>query len=130
MTEDKPTDDKSDINAKRQIDAATGGALAVTILNSGSWLALLSQAGGLASFSIGWPILMWGIGALLGTSLWFLIYRSAGLNAQQHEKQADTKRVGELDTKINANIHLGYGVAAASLVFFFAGLVTLVCGLM
>lgn len=48
MTSEKSTDGRWDMHTDRQITAAKGGALAVTILNSGSWLALLSQVSNLS----------------------------------------------------------------------------------
>jgi hypothetical protein len=63
MTLKKDADARWDMHTDRQIAAAKGGALAVTILNSGSWLALLSQVSNLEGYNIGGPVLAWGLGA-------------------------------------------------------------------
>ena len=109
------------MHTERQIAAAKGGALAATILNSGSWLALLSQVGKLEGYSTGWPILFWGSGALLGTLLWLFIYRSTRLQADHDFDRLNKKLVKSLD----ANNSLGVVVAVASLVCFGIGVLTL-----
>ena len=56
MTADKH-EQRWDIHTERQLPASKAGATAVTVLNSGSWLALLSQADKLSSDGIGLPII-------------------------------------------------------------------------
>ena len=110
-----------DIHTERQLSASKAGATAVTVLNSGSWLALLSQAGKLSSDGIGLPIISWGLGAFLGTMLWLFIYRATVL---QWHHDLDSENT-ELESDLNRNNAIGYGVAIASLVSFFVGVITL-----
>lgn len=117
MVVDRSTDGRWDIHTTRQIAAAKDGTLAVTILNSGSWLALLSQVGRLTEYNIGLPILAWGLGALSGTSLWIFIYRSTMLQGE-HDFDRENEK---LRSKLDANIAWGVGVAIFSLLCFAAG---------
>jgi hypothetical protein len=67
-----------DIHTDRQLAAAKGGITAVTVLNSGSWIALLSQADKIATIrppiEAGNVFLAWGLGAFLGTLPWLFLY--------------------------------------------------------
>lgn len=114
-------DSRWDMHSERQIAASKGGAAAITILNSGSWLALLTQASALANAGIGLPILLWGLGAGLGTLLWLFIYRGTNL---QWEHDADRENPAKL-AKLTRNIYIGVGVAIASLLCFIVGVVSL-----
>lgn len=62
----------------RILDVVKAGTAAVTVLNTGSWLALLSQAGKLASpplqVDLSVPMVAWGFGALFGTAIWLMVY--------------------------------------------------------
>lgn len=115
---DQETLDKRwDIHTERQLGAAKGGATAVTVLNSGSWLALLSQASGLEGFNVGPTVAYWGYGALLGTLLWLFIYFATRIQATH-----DYDRSDETKTMIlNSNNFLGMLVAIGSLVCFGLG---------
>jgi len=95
----------------------------VTILNSGSWLALLSQASKLPNDGAGLPILFWGLGALLGTSIWLSIYLSTLLQWRHDLDRTDTKLIQKLDR----NVNIGIALAVSSLFAFTAGVVSLAC---
>jgi hypothetical protein len=125
MTFEKHTDGRWDMHTDRQIAAAKGGALAVTILNSGSWLALLSQVSNLEGYNTGWPVLAWGTGALLGTLIWLFIYRGTALQGDHEFARDDEKIRAALDM----NIRLGLGTAIASLVCFGIGVLMLAVAL-
>ena len=119
------TDDRWDMHSDRQIAAAKGGTLAVTVLNSGSWLALLSQVSNLKGYDTGWPVLAWGTGALLGTLIWLFIYRGTALQAD-HDFDRENEKIR---TALDMNIRLGLGVAIASLFCFGAGVLMLAVAL-
>jgi hypothetical protein len=125
MTSEKSTDHRWDMHTDRQIAAAKGGALAVTILNSGSWLALLSQVSNLKGYDTGWPVLAWGTGALLGTLIWLFIYRGTALQGDHDFDRKNKKISGALDM----NIRLGFGTAIASLACFGMGVLMLAVAL-
>ena len=125
MASEKSTDDRWDIHTDRQIAAAKGSALAVTILNSGSWLALLSQVSNLEGYDTGWPILAWGTGALLGTLIWLFIYRGTALQGD-HDFDRENNKIG---AAIDMNIRLGFGTAIASLTCFGMGVLMLTAAL-
>lgn len=79
-------DQRWDLHTDRQLAVAKAGIAAVTVLNSGSWIALLSQADKIIELSKAddgaSPVfLYWGVGALLGTLLWLFMYLSAGTQA-------------------------------------------------
>jgi hypothetical protein len=68
-----------DIHTERQVAVTKAAVAAVTILNSGSWLALLSQIGNVTALDgsegvVGRLFLCWGTGAFLGTLTWFFVY--------------------------------------------------------
>lgn len=121
----KDIDDRWDMHTARQVEAAKSGALAITLLNSGSWLALLSQVGSLGDKAIGWPVLAWGTGALLGTSLWLFIYRGA-LLSWKHELD---RRSEESSNSMDRNIAIGVTVAIFALICFAAGVAMLATAL-
>jgi hypothetical protein len=125
MTSEKSTDGRWDMHKDRQIAAAKGGALAVTILNSGSWLALLSQVSNLEGYDTGWPVLAWGTGALLGTLIWLFIYRGTALQWDHDFDRDNEKIIAALDM----NIRLGFGTAIASLACFGIGVLMLAVAL-
>jgi hypothetical protein len=84
-------DRRWDIHSERQLEAARGGIVAVTVLNSGSWVAMLTQADKLASLpSSGGQasniVLYWGLGAFLGTLTWLFLYLST-LAQARHDFQ-------------------------------------------
>lgn len=114
-------DTRWDIHTNRQIAAAKSGSIAVTALNSGSWLALLTQAGSLSGAGIGLPIALWGLGAFFGTLLWLFIYYSTLLQWKHDIDRENQKLTAQLDR----NIKLGVGVAISSLSCFCAGVVAL-----
>ncbi len=117
-----PNDDaRWDMHSERQIAASKGGAAAVTILNTGSWLALLSQASALTEASVGLPIALWGAGAFFGTSIWLFIYRGAGLQWLHDQDRDDAK----ISKKLDNNILFGYLAAVLALVSFAAGVAAL-----
>lgn len=85
-----------DIHTERQISIAKAGVVAVTVLNSGSWLALLSQADKVITLAkpgsdASEVFLFWGVGAFLGTFTWLFIYLAA-LTQSQHDFYRDVKR--------------------------------------
>lgn len=125
MAYEKSINDRWDMHTDRQIGAAKGGALAVTILNSASWLALLSQVSNLQGYNIGWPVLAWGTGALLGTLIWLFIYRGASLQGDHDFDRENEKIIGAMET----NIILGFVIAAASIACFGMGVLMLTVAL-
>jgi len=126
MAAEDNIEDRWVLHSARQVEASKSGALAITLLNSGSWLALLSQIGSLQGYSIGWSVLTWGTGALLGTSLWLFIYRGA-LLSWKHEM--DRQDQGTSDT-LEKNILIGVTVAISALLCFAAGVVMLAISLL
>ncbi|MDP2047932.1 MAG: hypothetical protein Q8K33_03430 [Cypionkella sp.] len=89
-------DQRWDIHTGRQIAASKGGVAAVTLLNSGSWLALLTQADKLAVLNndtgaVATVVLCWGLGAFFGTLTWLFVYLST-LAQAQHDFQRDKHR--------------------------------------
>lgn len=68
-----------DIHTDRQVAVSKAVVAAVTVLNSGSWIALLSQIDSLVGVNGGEAVvpkllLCWGFGAFLGTLTWFFVY--------------------------------------------------------
>lgn len=110
-------DKRWDMHSERQISASKGAAIALTTLNSGSWLALLTQVGLLESGGAALPIIAWGTGAFLGTLLWFSIYVGSVLQWKHDLDRHDSR----LLFLLNANIVVGLGIAFASLLCFGAG---------
>jgi hypothetical protein len=126
VTIDRSNDARWDIHTERQIGASKGGAVAVTVLNSGSWLALLSQLGNVPETNVGGVVLAWGLGALLGTAIWLFIYRGTALQGD-HDFDRDNVK---LSKSLELNIRMGVGVAIASVVCFGAGVIMLASALM
>lgn len=80
-------DQRWDIHTERQLAASKGGVAAVTLLNSGSWLALLTQADKLASLNndtgaVATVVMCWGLGAFFGTLTWLFVYLSTVFQLQ------------------------------------------------
>lgn len=123
MTAENTHDARWDAHSERQLAAAKGAAISVTVLNSASWLALLSQVSNLVDYDPGRAILAWAFGALLGTATWLFIYRSTLLQ-WEHDKDRDNRTKANA---LNTNIRLGVGAALASLICFGVGAVTLAC---
>lgn len=108
-------------HSERQLSAAKAGVLAVTVLNSGSWLALLTQVGSLQDQSIGSVLGAWGLGALLGTSIWLFVYCNT-----IHMMDHDFDRTNEtISKRMNRGIRTGLAVASLSLLCFALGVVML-----
>lgn len=89
-------DERWDVHTERQIAIAKAGVIAVTVLNSGSWLALLSQADKVISLAkpgsdASSIFLFWGVGAFLGTFTWLFIYMAA-ISQSQHDFYRDVRR--------------------------------------
>lgn len=80
-------DQRWDIHTERQLAASKGGIAAVTLLNSGSWLALLTQADKLSSLNndagaVSTVVMCWGLGAFSGTLTWLFVYLSTVFQLQ------------------------------------------------
>jgi len=114
-----------DIHSERQVAASKGSATAITVLNSGSWLALLSQTSKLTDITISIPIFFWGLGALLGTSLWLFIYRGTLLSWEHECEPKDDK----LRRKISQNIKQGVSCGLLALLSFAIGVCALTVAL-
>lgn len=118
-------DQRWDLHTSRQIEASKGGVLAVTVLNSGSWLALLSQAGKLSELpgrsSPFWPIVAWGLGAFFGTLPWLMIYLNT-MALGRHDFDRDNSRH---EAAIDWTIRIGLLFVAVSLACFLWGLFAL-----
>ncbi|HBR41760.1 hypothetical protein [Sulfitobacter sp. UBA4523] len=110
-----------DIHTERQISVAKAGSVAVTVLNSGSWLALLSQMGSLKDVAIGPVLGLWGLGALLGTLIWFFIYVNA-VNQMRHDFDQEDQA---LIRKLHNGVRWGIVVASGSLFSFGLGVIML-----
>ena len=115
-----------DVHTERQISIAKAGVLAVTVLNSGSWLALLSQADKVIALAkpgsdVSEVFMCWGVGAFLGTLTWVFIYL-ASLTQSQHDFYRDVKR-----HEILLEVWRGLGLlcVGAALVSFLLGVVAL-----
>lgn len=118
---DRSGDERWDIHTERQLSVAKAGITAITILNTGSWFALLSQVGNLSSASIGGPVIFWAIGALLGTLIWLIIFRSTILQHQHDLDRENEKLAKKLDVQKN----IGVVVACSSLICFAIGAILL-----
>lgn len=114
---DDDSDARWDLHSDRQLAVSKGGAAAVTVLNTGSWLALLSQASSFEGAGLGGPIVIWALGAFLGTLIWLLIYRGTMLSYYHDVSRDDDKIV----KKININIAFGVTIAVGSLLCFAIG---------
>ena len=118
-----------DQHTVRHVEIAKAGTTAVTLLNSGSWIALLSQAGKLGSAPspehVATALLAWGLGALLATSVWLFIHLNS-VFVQAHDFDRDnrwfefgldaTMWLGRLFA-ISALVSFGWGVLALSTAF-------------
>lgn len=121
MTDQRKLDARWDLHTDRQLASAKGAATAITLLNSGSWLALLTQAGSLQAEDIGSAIAFWGIGALGGTALWMFIYLSTVLQGvHDFDRKSSWKKLA-----LTLNNGLGIACAIASLWCFGAGVLRL-----
>lgn len=118
-------DKRWDQHTARQVEVAKGAIAAVTILNSGSWLALLTQAGKLSgekgATGIGAVFLAWGFGAFFGTLTWILSYLNT-LALQGHDFDRDNRLHQK---RINWTIRLGLGCVVVSLACFLIGVFAL-----
>ncbi|OYU40805.1 MAG: hypothetical protein CFE33_01580 [Pseudorhodobacter sp. PARRP1] len=119
-------DQRWDIHTERQIAAAKGGVAAVTLLNSGSWLALLTQADKLVSLNndtgaVATVVMCWGLGAFFGTVTWLFVYLSTVF-----QLQCDFYR-GQRGYEIALEMSRGLGLlcALAALALFVKGVVAL-----
>lgn len=110
---------------ERQIATSKAGVTAVTVLNTGSWLALLSQAAKLselpkadmAAYALG----AWGVGAIFGTITWLAIY----FNIQalcKHDFDRDNRRFNAL---IDLTMYIGLAMVIGAMLCYVAGLVFL-----
>lgn len=118
-----------DQHTARHVEIAKAGTTAVTLLNSGSWIALLSQAGKLGSAPspehVATALLAWGMGALLATSVWLFIHLNS-VFVQAHDFNRDhrgfqfgldaTMWMGRIFA-IAALFSFGWGVFALSSAF-------------
>lgn len=121
MRTEREHETRWDMHSNRQIEASKSGALAVTVLNSGSWLALLSQVGALQGMKIGYVLGFWGLGALLGTLIWLFIYLSA-LYVMEHDFHPANEQVV---AKVNWIIVFGVATAVLSIICFGIGVLML-----
>ena len=129
------SNNQSDLNARwdhhtaRHVEIAKAGTTAITLLNTGSWIALLSQAGKLGSAPspehVATAFLAWGFGALLATSVWLLIhFNSVFVQAHDFDRNNRwfefgldvTMWIGRL-LAISALASFGWGVLALSSAF-------------
>jgi uncharacterized membrane protein YkvI len=114
-------DRRWDMHSERQNSIAKAGSLAVTVLNSGSWLALLTQVGSIQNEPIGWVLGFWGLGALLGTLIWVVIY----CNASQLMQHDFDRTSVELSAKLDRSVVYGLILVFASLTCFAIGVLML-----
>lgn len=114
-------DERWDKHTERQIAVSKGGIAAVTILNSGSWLALLTQADKLVSLknapAIADVVLYWGLGAFFGTLTWLFVYFNT-LALAAHDYAPDS-RLHEVS--LSATRYAGMAAVLLSLALFVAG---------
>lgn len=120
-TSNDNSDRRWDIHTERQLSIAKAGALAVTVLNSGSWLALLSQASDLKGVSIGYSLGAWGLGALLGTLIWIIMFFNS--RAQMDHDFDKNNKVHIRKMVVGARC--GYMAAFGALLFFAIGVLAL-----
>lgn len=88
-------DERWDMHTDRHIAVSKAGIAAVTVLNSGSWLALLTQADKLASLrnasAVADVVLYWGLGAFAGTLTWLFVYLNT-LSLAGHDYNRNSKK--------------------------------------
>ena len=121
MTDQERIDARWDMHTQRQVEASKGAAIAITALNSGSWIALLTQVGELPASDVRCTVVLWATGALLGTLLWVLIYLGTIFSCY-HDR--DRENIG-WQWAITANILLGLAAAIGALVCFGLGAASL-----
>jgi hypothetical protein len=119
-------DQRWDLHTERQLAAAKSGIAAVTLLNSGSWLALLTQADKLASLknesaAIATVIFCWGLGAFFGTLTWVFVYLSTLAQLQSDFY----RRKRRYDFALELWRFLGLLCVLGGLVFFVCGVFAL-----
>lgn len=110
------------LHTSRQVEASKGAVAAVTLLNSGSWIGLLTQIDKLAELGqpekAGIVLTAWGLGALFGTLPWLCIYLNT-LYLWQHDLNRNSRYYQRL---INGTIIVGVAFAVTSIVCFVVGL--------
>lgn len=110
------------LHSSRQSEASKDAIAAITLLNSGSWLALLTQIDKLAKTGTpdhaAFVLIAWGAGAVFGTLPWFCIYLNT-LLLWSHDIHRTRRRY---QWGINATIILGCIFALSSLACFIWGL--------
>ena len=115
-------DRRQDMHSDRRIASAKAAVGAVTLLNSGSWIALLSQVEGLMRLEGGRPILSqlllyWGGGAFLGSLIWLFIYwNAAALEMHDFDRSSTFPRF-----QLSISTCLGLALWIASLICFGSG---------
>lgn len=124
-------DNPSSVNARwdqhtaRHMEVAKAGTTAITLLNSGSWIALLSQVGKLglapAQEYVSTALLAWGLGALFATSIWLFIHLNS-LFVQSHDIDSGK---GWHEFGLNASMWAGRALAIAALCSFGVGVFAL-----
>ncbi|WP_417274021.1 hypothetical protein [Celeribacter halophilus] len=110
-----------DTQSQRQISASKTSAIAVTVLNYGSWFALVLQTSKFTEVDASAPTLCWGFGALLGTFIWIFIYRVTLLQCKHNCDRTNEK----LKRKLQRNITYGENCAILSILAFGFGVVAL-----
>lgn len=115
-----------DRHTDRMSAAAKAGIGAVTLLNSGSWIALLSQAEALSKIEnssepLGIAMVSWGMGALLGTLCWLFVYWSA---AAQYRHDMDHRNSWHR-IALSVSFWMGLTSAIAALALFGRGVAAL-----
>lgn len=115
-----------DVHTERQVAVSKAVVAAVTVLNSGSWIALLSQIDSLVGVSGGETVvpkllMCWGFGALLGTFTWFFVY----LNVVGLGEWDISSGKSKLGRAVTPSMVLGLMCCLASLVLFAWGVVLL-----
>lgn len=118
---DSFTDTRWDIHTERQISVAKAGVTAVTVLNTGSWFALLSQVGNLQGINIGATVGVWALGAFLGTFIWVIMYSGTILQYWHDSDRNDEA----LRKRLDINQIVGVVLALSSLGCFAIGAIWL-----
>ena len=119
-------DRRWDIHTERQAVITRAGILATTVLNSGSWLALLTQVSDLQDKPIGLVLGLWGLGAFFGTLIWLFLYLNAS-RQMLHDFDRDNE---VLRTNLHSSIWYCVAPFVLSLLCFVAGVIMLACNLM
>ena len=117
--------DRFDHYNHKASDASRTAVAAVVLLNSGAWLAMMSQIASLAALeprpSIGTPFLLWSGGASLGVLTWLFVYLSAYLIAAEFHHPNSSR----LAFWISAMPLIGTLTFLGSIICFMSGAVTL-----